>query len=140
MKDERDEAKDSMSRVGAAFLIGGAIGAIAALFLAPKSGKDAREDLRRAYERSRSKWTETEGEVADRIARLAEDLRSKAEELLTSGKTLVEERRKDLEEAIAIAKQALDEERALLRRIRERANAAEDGAQGQDTTHSRSSV
>jgi gas vesicle protein len=121
--------QDSFTRASAAFLIGGALGAIAALLLAPKSGQEMRDDLRRGYERSRAKWTETEGEVADRIARLAEDLQKKAEELVTSGKTLVEERRKDLQEAIAIAKRALDEERALLRRLRTRAASSEDGEQ-----------
>lgn len=138
MSNEDDEERGSISRVGAAFLIGGAIGAIAALLLAPKSGKGAREGLRRVSERLRSQWTETEGEVADRIARLAEDFKTKAEELLARGETLVEERRKDLEEAVAIGKRALDEERALLRRIRERASSEGDGAQ--ETPHPRSSV
>ena len=139
MKGDDDESKDPMSKVGIALLIGGAIGVLGTLFLTSKSGKDARDALGRAYERSRSKWTETEGEIADRIARLAEELRSKADELLVNGKTLVEERRKDLEEGIAIAKRALDEERALLRRIRERANTAEGGAREPDQTQSRSS-
>jgi gas vesicle protein len=109
--------------VTSAFLVGGALGAIMALLYAPRSGEETREELRKAYDRSRSKLGDLQDDVVDRIGRLVDEIQEKTNELVASGKAIAEERRKDLQEAIAIAKKALDEERALLRRMRERGRA-----------------
>lgn len=109
--------------VGTAFLLGGALGAAVALLFAPRSGEETREELRKFYDRSRSRMGELQEDVTDRIARLVDEIQDKSNELLASGKAMAEERKRDLQEAIAIAKRALDEERALLRRIRERGRA-----------------
>jgi len=110
----------SFGGVTAAFLLGGAVGAVVALLYAPRSGEETREEIRNAYERSRSRLGDLQTDVADRIARLVDEIQEKSSELLASGKAMAEERRKDLQEALAIAKKALDEERGLLRRMRER--------------------
>jgi gas vesicle protein len=110
----------SFGGVTAAFLLGGAVGAVVALLYAPRSGEETREEIRKAYERSRSRLGDLQTDVADRIARLVDEIQEKSSELLASGKAMAEERRKDLQEALAIAKKALDEERGLLRRMRER--------------------
>ncbi|MFZ5876111.1 MAG: YtxH domain-containing protein [Nitrospirota bacterium] len=112
--------------VGAAFLIGGAIGAAVALLFAPRSGEETREEIRKFYDRSRSRMGELQEDVADRIARLVDEIQEKTSELLASGKAMAEERKRDLQEAIAIARRALDEERGLLRRIRDRAGSQSD--------------
>jgi gas vesicle protein len=76
-------------------LIGLGAGALAALVLAPKSGKQLRRDLRRGYEDARDSlqdWTEDAKDrvrdvkermrdVAERGAGMAEDLRQKVEPL-----------------------------------------------------------
>ncbi len=76
-------------------LIGVGIGALVALALAPKSGKQLRRDLRRGYEDAKDTlqdWTEeardrarSAGEkvrdVAERGASFAEELRERAEPL-----------------------------------------------------------
>jgi gas vesicle protein len=112
--------------VGTAFLIGSAIGAAVALLFAPRSGEETREEIRKFYDRSRSRMGELQEDVAERIARLVDEIQEKTNELLASGKAMAEERKRDLQEAIAIAKRALDEERALLRRIRDRAGSRAD--------------
>jgi gas vesicle protein len=112
--------------VGTAFLIGSAIGAAVALLFAPRSGEETREEIRKFYDRSRSRMGEMQEDVAERIARLVDEIQEKTNELLASGKAMAEERKRDLQEAIAIAKRALDEERALLRRIRDRAGSRAD--------------
>lgn len=112
--------------VGTAFLIGSAIGAAVALLFAPRSGEETREEIRKFYDRSRSRMGEMQEDVAERIARLVDEIQEKTNELLASGKAMAEERKRDLQEAIAIAKRALDEERALLRRIRDRVGSRAD--------------
>jgi len=118
MADRQDNG--SFSRVGGAVLIGAAIGAVVALLFAPRSGAETREELRRVYARSRATLADVEDEVVDRIAGLADQVRTRVDELLANGKTMAEERRKDLQDAIAVAKKALEEERAILRRLRRR--------------------
>lgn len=115
-----DRHHGSFGGVTAAFLLGGAVGAVVALLYAPRSGEETREEIRNAYERSRSRLGDLQTDVADRIARLVDEIQEKSSELLASGKAMAEERRKDLQAALAIAKKALDEERGLLRRMRER--------------------
>jgi gas vesicle protein len=115
-----DHHNGSFGGVTAAFLLGGAVGAVVALLYAPRSGAETRQEIRNAYERSRSRLGDLQTDVADRIARLVDEIQEKSSELLASGKAMAEERRKDLQEALAIAKKALDEERGLLRRMRER--------------------
>jgi gas vesicle protein len=96
MRFGRYESSDN-NNVGTAvtfFLIGIGAGALAALVLAPKTGKQFRRDLKRGYEDARETlqdWTEEAKDrvrdakervkdVADRGADLAEDLRDTARE------------------------------------------------------------
>lgn len=98
MSAGRYESSDDTSRVGTAvtfLLIGLGAGALAALMLAPKSGKNLRRDLKRGYEGARDTlddWTEQArdrareaGErirdVAERGADLAQTVRDKTETL-----------------------------------------------------------
>jgi gas vesicle protein len=69
-------------------LIGLGAGALAALVLAPKTGKQFRRDLKRGYEDARETvqdWTEEAKDrardVAERGSNLADDLREKVEPL-----------------------------------------------------------
>ena len=97
MSSGRYASSDS-SNIGTAvtfLLIGIGAGALAALVLAPKTGKQFRRDLKRGYEDAKETvqdWTEeakdrardvTERvrDVAERGASFAEDLREKAEPL-----------------------------------------------------------
>jgi gas vesicle protein len=96
MRFGRYESSDK-NNVGTAvtfFLIGLGAGALAALALAPKTGKEFRRDLKRGYDDAKDTlqdWTEEAGdqvraakdrvrEVAARGVDLAEDLRDAAKE------------------------------------------------------------
>ena len=96
MRFGRYESSDKIN-VGTAvtfFLIGIGAGALAALVLAPKTGKQFRRDLKRGYEDAKETlqdWTEEAKDrvrdakervkdVADRGVDLAEDLRDTARE------------------------------------------------------------
>ncbi len=97
MRFGRYESSDS-NNAGTAvtfFLIGIGAGALAALVLAPKTGKQFRRDLKRGYEGAKDTlqdWTEEAKDrardakervrdVAERGADLAEELREKVEPL-----------------------------------------------------------
>ena len=87
MRMGKYEASESSSQVGTAvtfLLIGLGAGALTALLLAPKSGKQLRKDLRRKYEDAKDsfdEWKDDAKEAAEeameRGAELAEDLRDR---------------------------------------------------------------
>ncbi len=90
MSSGRYESSDG-STIGTAvtfLLIGIGAGALAALILAPKTGKQFRRDLKRGYEDAKDTlqdWTEEAKdrarEAAERGANLADELREKVEPL-----------------------------------------------------------
>ncbi len=90
MSSGRYESSDGSS-IGTAvtfLLIGIGAGALAALILAPKTGKQFRRDLKRGYEDAKDTlqdWTEEAKdrarEAAERGANLADELREKVEPL-----------------------------------------------------------
>ncbi len=97
MSSGRYESSDSnvMGTAVTFLLIGIGAGALAALILAPKTGKQFRRDLKRGYEDAKDSlqdWTEETKDrvrdakervrdVAERGASLAEELRERAEPL-----------------------------------------------------------
>ena len=62
------------SRVGLAFLIGFAVGAVAALLLAPQSGEETREWI---SDRARESYDQTARAVEDAVTK-AEDIKDRA--------------------------------------------------------------
>jgi len=83
------------------FMAGFAIGAIVALLVAPKSGKEAREYIAGKAEEGR-----------DYVKAKTEDLRRQAEEAVEKGKDLVAKQKELLSAALEAGKQAYQEEKA----------------------------
>ncbi len=80
------------------FLIGGSIGAVIALLLAPKSGNELRADIRRKsrelYDESEEKlgeWKAEAAEVIEQGKRQAEALRTQAEAKITEARAKAEQ-------------------------------------------------
>ena len=82
------------------FLGGAAVGAIAALLLAPQTGRKTREQLR-TYARK----------AEDTLREAANEAGEKFEEALTEGKEYVEERKSVLREAFDAGREAMKRER-----------------------------
>ncbi|MEL5848964.1 MAG: YtxH domain-containing protein [Candidatus Igneacidithiobacillus chanchocoensis] len=115
------------------FVMGLLVGALGGVLLAPASGAETREDLRRGMQRGKEQLREFEQIAEERVLRLIEDIQEKTQQLLSSGGELVEAKRQDLQEAIRVAKRALAEEREIMLRSRrdrlgdlERDEAADD--------------
>ncbi|MDG0810853.1 YtxH domain-containing protein [Cohnella rhizosphaerae] len=74
-------------------VIGGVVGAAAALLLAPKPGKETRQDLMNAYSKSMDKskeWASTAGsktqELASKVGQSASDMISQTKSVLSNAK------------------------------------------------------
>jgi gas vesicle protein len=83
MKLGKYESSDH-SNIGTAvtfLMIGLGAGALIALFLAPKSGKQLRRDLRRKYDDARDTLTDWSEEASDRVQDAVERSTEWAEEL-----------------------------------------------------------
>ncbi len=100
MADERG----SSSGVLLAFLSGAALGAVAALLLAPQSGRESREQLRGYARRA-------EDNLRDLAGRAGETF----EEVVDQGKEFVDEKKSVLREAFEAGREAMKRERDRMR-------------------------
>lgn len=79
-------------------LLGGLVGAVAALLYAPKSGKEMRRDIKR---KSRELYEDAEGQF--------EDLKEKAEDIIEDGKRQAAHLRRQAEKKMQEAREAADD-------------------------------
>jgi len=100
MADERE----SSVNVLVAFLSGAALGAVAALLLAPQSGRESREQLRGYARRA-------EDGLRDLAGRAGESL----EEAVEQGKEFVDAKKSVLREAFEAGREAMKRERDRIR-------------------------
>ncbi|MEW5791709.1 MAG: YtxH domain-containing protein [Pseudomonadota bacterium] len=111
------------------FILGGLVGAVAALLLTPRTGAENRHELRRALEKGRERLGDAEAVAQIRVMALVDEIQEKTGKLLAAGGEMAEAKRQDLMEAIQVAKRALAEEREILMRShRERRAAIEEAA------------
>jgi len=99
-----DERGASGATVILAFLSGAALGAVVALLLAPQSGRESREQLRRYARRA-------ENHLRDLAGRAGEAF----EEAVEEGKDYVEKRKSVLREAFDAGREAMKHERDRVR-------------------------
>jgi len=110
--EEKNHSNDRLKY----FMIGGAIGAVATLFLAPKSGKETRDFLvtkaqegKEAVEGGIRKGQETIAEQREKLASEAKDLIDKARDMSKREKEIILA-------AIEAGRKAYQEEKELLSR------------------------
>lgn len=90
--DDRNVALNFLAGLG----VGALVGAVAALLLAPQSGKDTREDIRAATDDLRVK--------ADKVI---SDLSISSDELVKKSKEILESTKSKVQQAIETGKQAV---------------------------------
>ncbi len=95
-----DERGSSGAGVILAFLSGAALGAVAALLLAPQSGEESRDQLRRYARRAGRNLREWAGETGEVF-----------EDVLDEGKEFIEKRNSVLREAFEAGCDAMQRER-----------------------------
>lgn len=87
----------------AGLIIGGLMGAAAALLLAPQPGEETRAELR-----------EKGIELKDRMIEMSEEARKRAEELQDEGRTAIETQKAKIEEAVQEGKKAAEQKKQEL--------------------------
>ena len=99
-----DDRGSSAAEVVLVFLSGAALGAVAALLLAPQTGRESREKLRGYARRA-------EGDLCDLAGRAGEAF----EEVVGEGKEYVDSKKSVLREAFDVGREAMRRERDRLR-------------------------
>ena len=87
---------DRDSDIGAflsGFVVGGLVGAVAALLLAPQSGEDTRTMIRYKSIELKTQVEDTAAEVRTKAEHLAQDAKSRAEDLQRRGQVLLDEQK-----------------------------------------------
>jgi len=90
--DERNVALNFLAGMG----VGALLGAVAALLLAPKSGKETRDDIKSAAE-----------DLKEKADKVIHDLSESSEELVKRSKEILESTKSKVQQAIDTGKQAV---------------------------------
>ena len=97
-----------------AFLLGGVIGAGAAMLYTPRTGRENREELGRALERLKGQAVMREKRMELRMFRAVDDITNRIIDILSEGKDISESRKEELLQAIADAKRQLQTEAGVV--------------------------
>ena len=73
----------------AGFIVGGAVGALAGLLLAPKSGEETREMLARTSSEIYDKTEDSLKEIKEKAEVVVEDLQKKGDELIAKVQSML---------------------------------------------------
>lgn len=114
MRSGRYESSDAVRTTATAitfFIIGAGAGALAALLLAPKSGKQLRKDIQRGYEDAKdafNDWTdEAAGNIKDRVRDASDTVRDAATRGIKVATDLAEDLRETARENIEPIRRAV---------------------------------
>jgi len=108
---EEEKKEGSLGKVFTIFLAGGLIGAGLALLYAPDSGEKTRQRVKEGADKAWQKARELEENWLEKIEEIVQDIKSRTSLLIEEGKTLAEDKKKELLAAIEAGKKALEEER-----------------------------
>lgn len=102
---EQDRNGSGLSFVSG-LIIGGLIGAIVAIVLAPQSGEETRDLIRGKAHELKGKAMDLASDLRDRASDLADDLRSSADELARRGRETIDTVRTQFNDAVESGKKA----------------------------------
>lgn len=103
---DQDNRNNSGLGFASGLLIGGLIGAVVALVLAPQSGEETRDLIRGKAHEFKGKAMDMASDLRDRASDLADDLRSQADELGRRGRETFENVRGQFNDAVEAGKKA----------------------------------
>lgn len=101
----------------AAFLIGGLIGAAAALLYAPKSGEETRREIKKRAKDLKKKTVRAAEDLYEEIEELSETLKRRIEELKQKGHDLSEDAKKEVLNQIDRLSKVVEEKKKKLLEI-----------------------
>ena len=83
-------------KLGAAFLLGGLLGAGFALLYAPKSGKQTRKDISKTARRIKKETVHLVEDAIDSVNDFTGDMKDKVSDLIDRGKELSDDAKKEI--------------------------------------------
>jgi gas vesicle protein len=110
MRTGRYESSDGIRTTATAitfFIIGAGAGALAALLLAPKSGKQLRKDIQRGYEDAKDALNDWADETKDRVRDAGDSVRDAATRGIKAATDLAEDLRETARENIEPIRRAV---------------------------------
>ena len=103
--------EDDTTKIGAAILIGGMIGAAIALLYAPKSGRETRKEIVRAARRGKNRTVDLIEDTIDDVNGLVTDLKKKALDIVDQGVDLSDKTKKEIVTALEQGQKAIEKQR-----------------------------
>jgi gas vesicle protein len=105
---------EDLVKVGAAFLIGGTIGAAIALLYAPQSGRETRKDIKRTARRIKNEATDLVEDTIDHIDDFVDETKDRVSEIIDRGVELSGAARKEIVKTLEQGQKALDKQKSRL--------------------------
>jgi gas vesicle protein len=106
--------KNNASKIGAAFLIGGAVGAAIALLYTPQSGTETRKDISKAARRARNSTVDLIEEAIEDLDEFASDLKKKATDIIERGVDLSDKAKQEIVTTLEHGQRAIEKQRKRL--------------------------
>jgi|WetSurSiteA1Bulk_404760.scaffolds.fasta_scaffold07478_1 gas vesicle protein len=91
-----DTMDEDYKKIAAAFLVGGAVGALFALLYAPKSGRETRKDIARTARKIKKETVHLVEDTIDSINDFTIDMKDKVSDLIDQGVELSGSAKKDV--------------------------------------------
>jgi len=110
-----DRMKNNASKIGAAFLIGGAVGAAIALLYTPQSGSETRKDISKAARRARNSTVDLLEEAIEDVDEFASDLKKKATDFIERGVDLSDKAKQEIVTTLDHGQRAIEKQRKRLK-------------------------
>ncbi len=114
MGDQNESSHNGSSDRFKYFMIGGAVGAVAALFLAPKSGKETRDFLATSSREGKKAIEQGIKRGEERIVEEKERIETEAKQLLGKARNITTQERDIILSAIEAGKKAYREQKEAL--------------------------
>ncbi len=102
---------EDVVKVGAAFLIGGAIGAAIALLYAPQSGRETRKDIRRTARRVKNEAIDLVEDTIDSVDDFVDETKDRVNELIDRGVELSGAAKKEIVKTFEQGQKALEKQK-----------------------------
>jgi gas vesicle protein len=103
--------EDDTTKIGAAILIGGMIGAAIAVLYAPQSGRKTRKDITRVARRGKNYTVDLIEDTIDDVSDLVDDLKKQAADILEQGVDLSDKTKKEIVSALEQGQKAIERQR-----------------------------
>lgn len=99
------------TRILGAFVIGGLIGAAAALLYAPQSGRKTRRDITKTARRAKKGAVDLVEDIVESMSDFTGDVKDKAEDIIDRGRELSESAKKEIIATLEHGQKVIEKQR-----------------------------